>query len=202
MITHDWGAMWGYHIVHRMPGRLEKLVALDVGASSSGEDRAIPHLLLEVPTGIAWWIPYQLFLASVFATGNLVSPNLAGTLLDALMPFFVQGPAGPLQPGFDMAAQAPRPMHEVKWWMGYPYYQLWVGLLLRGRPPPSMLFPSMPTLFVYGERKRAMFHSEAFVTRINSTIGYRAASYPCSHWIMHEQPARLNLDIRAFLDGQ
>ena len=53
--------------------------------------------------------------------------------------------------------------------------------------------------YLYGTRKRASFHSEAFAARLNRSAGSRVLAYKCAHWVMHEQPKRFNRDVRAFL---
>jgi pimeloyl-ACP methyl ester carboxylesterase len=84
--------------------------------------------------------------------------------------------------------------------MGYPYFHLW-RLKAAGRPLPFAAFPKgTPTLFIHGAKKRAQFHSDAFLARLEATRGSRAVRYERSaHWVMHEEPARFNADVRAFV---
>ena len=108
---------------------------------------------------------------------------------------------------FDWEVHAPRPRAQVEWWMGYPYYYLWTQKRSRrwwGQDytyrPISPAFPTAPTLFLYGAKKRTMFHSQAFEARVNATVGSRVIRYEgCRHWLMHEEPARFARDVRAFL---
>jgi hypothetical protein len=43
--------------------------------------------------------------------------------------------------------------------MCYVYFRMWLSFVLRdGAPSPR--FPTMPCLFLYGTRKRIMFHDQ------------------------------------------
>ena len=84
--------------------------------------------------------------------------------------------------------------------MGYPYWYLWRDHRLGSVPFIEVPFPEVPTLFLYGIRKRTMFHSEAFERRLNGTLGSRVARYDCcGHWLMHESPQQFNEDVQRFL---
>lgn len=198
MITHDWGAIWGYYLLQgAAAGRVGRLVAVENGAASHDD----PTRAADIPSvahATLFSASYQVVCASLFAVGAALSPTLAQTLLRAafsLMPYI-----GPFPADFDLAVHAPRPLPQVEWWMGYPYYHLWVTHRPAGLPPPR--FPAVPTLFLYGARKRTMFHSAAFEERLEGTAGCRVARYEdCSHWLMHEEPERFTEDVRAFLRG-
>ena len=201
LIAHDWGAIWAYYIVQQpmWARRVTRLVAVDVGASASN----VSDTYADIP-GIShttlWSIPYQWLCASLFAIGRSISPTLATFLGDAawpLVPFL-----GPMGGDFDWAQHAPRPREEVRWWMGYPYYYVWKHHRVWWQSPISPAFPTgIPTLFMYGAKKRTMFHSEAFEGRLNATDGSRVLRYEeCGHWLMHEAPARFTDDVMKFLD--
>ena len=84
--------------------------------------------------------------------------------------------------------------------MGYMYYHLWRSHRLMGQSLPAPTFPAVPTLFMYGARKRVMFHSKRFEARVNSTNGSLTVRYEdCGHWIMHERPDRFARDVQDFL---
>ena len=109
---------------------------------------------------------------------------------------------GPMGENFAWEAHAPRPQREVRWWMGYPYFYIWYGHVLRLALPPAPLFPAgVPTLFAFGTQKRAMFHTDAFCDRLKATPGCRVVSYDAGHWVMCESPTAFNADVRAFLES-
>ena len=62
----------------------------------------------------------------------------------------------------------------------YPYFVLWTDLLLGRAWMPAM--PSMPTLFIYGTRKRMMFHTDRFLSELRErTDGSRSVALDCGH---------------------
>ena len=173
MITHDWGAIWGYVLIQgAAAGRVGRLVAVDVGAASHDDLTRTA----EIP-GNLWSVPYQVVFASLFTVGTTVSPALAQTLLGFFLSWIFPY-VGPLHSDKASAGKAPRPLPEIEWWMGYPYYHIWCTHILAGRPllPPT-LFPSVPTLFLYGAKKRTMFHGAAFEERLQATAGCRVTRY-------------------------
>ena len=198
LVAHDWGALWAYYLLdNALRGRVAKLVAVDIGASARDDS------ILGVPGishvgGMLWSIPYQWLCGGLFAIGAGLSPWLADALVGLAWPLVPY--VGPMGGGFVWGVHAPRPQQQVKWWMGYPYYHLWRSHRLFGQSLPTPAFPAVPTLFLYGARKRVMFHSTAFEARINRTAGSRTVRYDdCGHWLMHEQPACFARDIGSFL---
>ena len=201
LVAHDWGALWAYYFIGGVhQGRVAKFVAADIGASPLDDPGATP---LHFGMGMHAYI-YQYTLGTVFAIGSSISPAVAQSLLD--MAWSLMPSVGPMHPAFDWSTEAPRPREEVKWWMGYPYYYLRLSHLVaggQGRRPPAAPFPrGVPTLFIFGARKRTMYHTEGFVTRLQATPGCRVVEYAdCAHWMMHEAPGRFSADIRAFLEN-
>ena len=60
----------------------------------------------------------------------------------------------------------------------YPYFVLWTDLVLGRAWMPAM--PSMPTLFIYGTRKRMMFHTNRFLDELRErTDGSRSVALDC-----------------------
>jgi hypothetical protein len=50
--------------------------------------------------------------------------------------------------------------------MCYQYFRMWLSFILRdGAQSPR--FPTVPTLFLYGTKKRIMFHDERYDLAIN-----------------------------------
>jgi pimeloyl-ACP methyl ester carboxylesterase len=138
MITHDWGAVWGYYLLQgALAGRVGRLVAVEIG-SASHDDPTQPADIPSVAHATLFSVPYQLVCASIFAVGTTVSPALAEILVSAAWPLVPH--VGPMAAGFEWGVHAPRPQSQVKWWMGYPYYHLW-----RTHRKPSTLTPQPST---------------------------------------------------------
>jgi hypothetical protein len=59
--------------------------------------------------------------------------------------------------------------------------------------------PPVPMLFVYGSRKRFMFHTTAWAEALAARAGQPGARVRDGHWIMRQQPRELNQVIDAWL---
>jgi pimeloyl-ACP methyl ester carboxylesterase len=200
LMTHDWGSLYGYYALEVWAGsgtrKVERLVAIDIG-SSEYDTAELSANIPGVTSSTLFSVPYQIYLASLFAIGSGVSSSLAEYITThswPLMPLLT-----PMESSFDWNIEAVRPQEEVKWWYGYTYFYLWAGRLGLGPPVPQPLFPKAPCLFVFGKKKRTMFHSQAFVDRLNSTPGSLALEYPeSSHWLMYTHSRQFNRDLLAF----
>ena len=139
-------------------------------------------------------------MGTLFAVGSGLSEPVAEFIARngwPLMPLLT-----PMNSTFDWKHEAVRPVCEVKWWFGYTYFYLWLGRLGLGPRVPTPLFPTVPTLFVYGRQKRTMFHSNAFVERLRATPRCRVIEYPnSSHWLMYTDAETFNKDIAEFVSN-
>lgn len=188
LLMHDFGCWWGFVIEGRLAPRVRKAVALDVGIPARpGTERV---------RGFFWQIPYQLFFATVFYTGARASPALAQALLTGMYKLGLFELFGPL--GFKSKG-TPRPREEIRWWLCYPYFHLWYGLVCRLRMPRAPRMLQAPLLFLWGKRKRTMFHSEDFVERLRKDPGCLAVELDCGHWLQTEAPAQMLAEMRSFL---
>ena len=86
--------------------------------------------------------------------------NAIGDVMLGVFPYQLIGPC-------PHERNVPRHVREVHAWMCYPYLHLHWGMLA-GTLPPIGFPPSrgIPLLYVYGARKRAMFHSPGFLRSI------------------------------------
>ena len=203
LLMHDWGCIWGYELAALRSDCVRKMVALDVGPVV-GLNKQLEQGRFPRPgdagtqRGSQWMMPYQLTFALCFWLGARIHPLLGHLTLmgaAALAPFF-----GPMNLLFNPLRQLPRPLSQIRWWMCYPYFQLWNRHVFARKPLADVpLVPAMPVLYVWGERKRCMFHTEEFVEAVRNAPESRAVSFDCSHWLMHERPAELHAEMRAFL---
>lgn len=201
LVTHDWGALWGYYVLQQWSGgtnrAVDRLVAVDIGASPH-DDPSLPSDIPGITMSTPYSVPYQLVLASLFALGSGVSSSLAASIAPHMWPLMPL--LSPMDSAFDWHTEAARPQAEVEWWLGYTYYYIWRNRLGFGSPVPPPLFPKVPTLFIYGAKKRTMFHSEAFTERLMATTGCRVKEYESAgHWLMYTEPHRFNSDVKAFV---
>jgi pimeloyl-ACP methyl ester carboxylesterase len=53
---------------------------------------------------------------------------------------------------------------------------------------PLPLKASCPTLFIYGKRKRTMFHTAEFEHAVASSEGSAVVPLNCGHFLMNQEP--------------
>ena len=83
----------------------------------------------------------------------------------------------------------------------YPYFVLWTDLLLGRAWMPAM--PSMPTLFIYGTRKRMMFHTDRFLAELRErTDGSRSVALDCGHFLQAQKPDEVAAELTSFFEGR
>jgi cis-3-alkyl-4-acyloxetan-2-one decarboxylase len=71
---------------------------------------------------------------------------------------------------------------RVRAGMGWPYEQARVGAFKAARA--YQFSSARPFLFLYGTRKPFMFHSSAWVAKVNATPGCQAHALDGGHWFM------------------
>ena len=62
--------------------------------------------------------------------------------------------------------------------------------------PPSV---GVPTLFMYGEKKRTMYHTPDFLEKLDADEKSRWLSLPHGHWLYVQDTERCAAEMRAFL---
>jgi hypothetical protein len=68
-------------------------------------------------------------------------------------------------------------------------------------PKKGRVFPQCPMLFVFGEKKPIMFHSQKCVDTLNATPGSKACGLPGGHWFfVGRQQAKTVELMRKFLN--
>ncbi len=177
LLLHDWGCIFGYEYAARHPGRVARMVAVDVGDHNSGA-------FLKSLTARAKWqvFAYQFWLAVAWKLGDAIS----GALGDRLTRWMARTKGCRTEP---MA---------IGWQMNYPYAMQWFGLLggLRAAVPVK---PPCPVLYIYGELKPFMFHSPKWLAQVAAQPGSKVQAFRTGHWVMVEQPAVFNECVSAWL---
>ena len=83
----------------------------------------------------------------------------------------------------------------------YPYFVLWTDLVLGRALLPAM--PSMPTLFIYGTRKRMRFHTDRFLDELRErTDGSRSVALDCGHFMQAQKPKEVAAELTSFFEGR
>jgi pimeloyl-ACP methyl ester carboxylesterase len=172
LVLHDWGCFYGYHYAMNNAKRVSRVVGFDIGDVGSKEMKLPLSMVL-------FTIGYQLWLAAAWVIG--------GRAGDAMTRRMAHVAGAPADPGL---------VHSG---MNYGYYLKYRSILL-GRPQGDVPFdPGCPMLFLYGRKKPTMFHSDAFVGRLNRTPGSRAVGFDAGHWLMLEKPDEVAAETRDWL---
>ena len=169
LMLHDWGCFYGYQYYMKNPRRVSRIVGIDVGDVGSKEMKLPLSMVL-------FTLGYQLWLVGAWILGGRI-----GDVMTKLMA---------------RAVGAPSDSSLVHSGMNYGYYLMYRSLLLRNSQGDVPLEPACPMLFLYGRKKPTMFHSDAFVEKLNRTPGSKAIGFDAGHWLMLEQPNEVASEIR------
>ena len=166
LLLHDWGCFFGYQFAARHPSLVERVIGVDIGDAGSRANRGELGI-----RGKLMVIAYQLWLALAWRIGGRVGDAMA-----RLMARVLRCPTDPKTIGSQM---------------GYPYALRWLGAAggLRG---VRSYEPSVPMLFLYGERKPLMFHSRAWAERLAAQPQNRVQGFATGHWVMIGRPREFN----------
>jgi len=94
--------------------------------------------------------------------------------------------------------RCPTPPAQIGAQMGYPYAVKWLGV--KGGFGHLRTFdPEVPMLFVYGQRKPFMFHSQIWLDRLACRPSNRVLGLPTGHWVMIKRPQEFNAALLAWL---
>jgi pimeloyl-ACP methyl ester carboxylesterase len=181
LLLHDWGCFFGYEFAARHPERVERVIGVDIGDTSSGA--YLKSLSGKQKAMIAG---YQLWLALAWKLGP-VWPGLANRMSRRMA----------------RAIGCRNPPERIGWQMNYPYAMAWFGAHggLRGAARVDhLLGEDMPALFVYGRRKPFMFHSARWIEQLAQTPGCEVLALETGHWVMAQKPLEFNTCVRAWLD--
>jgi pimeloyl-ACP methyl ester carboxylesterase len=173
LLLHDWGCLYGYQFALRHPQLVERIVGVDIGDAGSRQHRAQLG-----PKAKSMVLAYQLWLATAWRLGGRLGDRMARWMAGAL--------------GCPTDAQA------IGAQMGYPYAVQWFGVKGGfGRLPAFR--PTMPMLYLYGQRKPFMLHSQAWLEALAAKPGCRVVGLPTGHWVMLQQPEAFNQALLEWL---
>lgn len=173
LMTHDWGAFYGWEFARRHPGRVARIVAIDVGDAHSAEFRRELRA-----GGVAMIAFYQLWLALAWRLAWRPGGRRASGPARRTADRMTRWMASRLGWRGDLA--------QVHAGMNYPYDITWTGSHggYRGLPP---LEPHCPVFYAYGTRKPVQFQSRAWLARIAARPGNQVLAFDCGHWVMRSR---------------
>jgi pimeloyl-ACP methyl ester carboxylesterase len=168
LVTHDWGAHLGYLLEKKHPEMFGKMAALDVGGHIKPADIKTSLMIIGYQWSLiaAWWV------------GGLLPP------LGALLSRGVGRVIG--VPKRQRDAQRSR--------FNYPYFYLWRAMLLPWKRASLLgrYRPKCPVLFLYGERKPMMFHSDKWLQIVADSGGGSVGVPGAGHWLMETHAGPVN----------
>ena len=173
LLVHDWGCLYGYQFALRHPELVARVVGVDVGDAGSRAHRAALGLKAK-----AMVVGYQLWLALAWRVGGGLGDRMARWMAAKL--------------------RCPAPPQSIGAQMGYPYAVAWFGVQ-GGFGKLRVFDPAVPMLFIYGQRKPFMFHSQAWAERLAARPGSRVLGLPTGHWVMLQRPAEFNAALLDWL---
>lgn len=179
LLIHDWGCVFGYEFAARHPHSVARIVAVDIGDHNSGT--YLRTLGWREQLGI---FSYQLWLALAWWAGLYVHPALGNRMTR----------------GMARSVRCPAPAESIGWQMNYPYAMQWFGAY-GGLRQAAKVRLQCPTLFVYGERKPFMFHSQDWLERLRQSPGCEALGLRAGHWLMLDQPEQFHAAVRRWLQS-
>ena len=143
--------------------------------------------------GMGWKMyPYFIQFANFYAVWGSAWPSVATRMFRTLTAtMWMYWPMGK---NFDQEKDMPRKVKDEDYWKLYPYYQV----LFKGE---RMLEwdDAIPTLFIYGTKKWAKFHTEAFLDIVKKMEGNHVVAMDTDHWPQWEKPEEVAKEIEKFL---
>ena len=182
LLLHDWGAAFGYQFAMAHPQLVARVIGVDVGDAKSAQH--MKSLDFKAKLGIAG---YQLWLMLAWRVGA----GKAGAIGVSLGDRMTRWMAGALRCTAD-----PRLIGCA---MNYPYDMAWTGS--HGGLKLKPLALDCPMLFIYGQRKPFMFHSQAWAAALAAQPGCKVVGLRTGHWVMVGDPAGFHAALRDWLDA-
>ena len=166
LLVHDWGCFFGYQFATQHPELVKRVIGVDIGDAGSRRNRQDLGLRGKLAV-----VTYQLWLATAWRIGGGLGDRMARWMARTLR--------CPLDPAA-ISAQ-----------MGYPYAVQWFGVE-GGFGKLRVFRPTVPMLFIYGQRKPFMFHSQSWIDKLVQLPGNRVLALPTGHWVMVGRPGEFN----------
>ncbi len=181
LMLHDWGCLFGYQYALRHPGRVARVVGIDVGDAHSRAFRSSLTLRAKL-IGAG----YQLWLALAWRLAGLGLVNVAN-LADGMTRWMARTMGCRSDPAAIGAC------------MNYPYDTTWTGSH-GGYRRLLPLEPPWPMFYAWGSRKPFMFHSGEWVQRLSAQPQHRAMAFDCGHWVMRSRAREFNAAVSDWLE--
>lgn len=169
LMVHDWGCVFGYEYAMRHQEKVAAIIGVDIG------DAASPEFIKTLkPQELLMIFGYQFTLA----LGWLAKSDRIHQLMAK-------------------ALKAPAPTDTIHSGMGLPYAMKW--LMAGGGMRLKNFEFNCPFFFAYGTKKPLMFHSKAWIDRLDADPQHRVEAFKSTHWVMKDQPGQFNDSVLEWL---
>lgn len=173
LLLHDWGCLFGYQYAMRNKDRVERVIGVDIGDAGSRYHRKEMSW-----RAIGLTLGYQLWLAAAWRIGGDRGNRMARWMAAKL--------------------RAPAEPQDISAGQGWPYAVQWLGVA-GGFGRLRTFAPTVPMLFIHGQRKPMRFHSSNWADRIAARPGSQVLGLPTGHWVMLQRPAEFHMAISHWL---
>jgi pimeloyl-ACP methyl ester carboxylesterase len=173
LMVHDWGAFFGYQFCMRHQELVSRLIGIDIGDASSPEFLQTLSVKAKLLMG-----GYQGWLSLAWRIGGSVGDRMAITMAKGMR-----------------CTSDPRYIHSG---MGYPYFIKRTGAYGSYRDVLPVV-PACPMLFIYGQKKPFMFHTQPWIEQIAGKPGSKVIAMATDHWPMRAQTAAFNQAVLEWL---
>jgi pimeloyl-ACP methyl ester carboxylesterase len=176
LVTHDWGAIYGYFFDTYYPKEVDHMIALDIG---TGVSKNLGTKL--------YFLAYQSYLASSYAIGGFI-----GNKMTDLWKLYL---------GDKVWGNTPEDMQrwDVSW--NFPYFYM-IRHLLTYKDIIANYKPSVSLDFIYGADKPHQFHNEDFTKMIEQLPNSSVKGVNSGHWIMKNNSGEIVEKVKQFIERQ
>ena len=174
LVLHDWGCAFGYEFAAQHPGKVARIVAIDVGDHNSDALRRTLTTKSKAQVFV-----YQFWLAIAWYVGGGLGDRMTRWMARAL--------------------RCRTDPEIITCQMNYPYAMKWFGAF-GGWGGARPVDPKCPVLYTYGERKLFMFHSEEWIRHLAARPGSKVQGFATGHWVMVQQQEALNACVLHWLN--
>ncbi|MDJ0899941.1 MAG: alpha/beta hydrolase [Xenococcus sp. MO_188.B8] len=196
LVTHDWGAFYGYLFEKQYPHLVRKIISLDIGGSVGEQSNFLGYFMIPL---------YQLNLALAFIFSQIGGIGVMLGKVWTKLTFILLGFLGNLYTPKECILSGASRQTPFNPFQNYPYFYAWKQILLKGRSQLSGegFRPLCPVLYVYGCQgiKGFMsFHDRQWLEYIEQHPPSKAVAFEkAGHWLMQDSPNELNKLIDTFL---
>ena len=199
LVTHDWGAVYGYLFEKQYPDLVKKMIALDIGGRALELSSFLKYLMIPF---------YQINLALAFLMaqrkGIGVLLGQAWTDLTLALVRFL----GSAYTSKELTLSGPSRRSAFNLFQNYPYYYFWKQIFFEGKSlsDGAGFQPNCPVLFVYGcqgLKSLMSFHDRQWLEYLEQKPESKAVAFETAgHWLMRDSPTKLNHLIDDFLANE